>query len=897
MPERMIPSLPPPNRALSGMVLFCLISLFLTSLAGAQRGRPQRRGLPAYYQALEAIEDEGTRGRVVLRNGLRVLIDEFTIRPLAAVVSTFQVGKAQETPGEAGWSEEIGRRLWLAGELSRQMRELGGWNEFEPGLYDTSFISIVPSENVLGALGLHHQILAKNLEAADPAATKNSSQGVELLEKRLWEQAFGVALPAIPAAPDLEKLEAFRKKHFHVGNMVLGVSGNVLRTRIYERVVGLYGRLTAGTETGRPVSTVSLGETLSYLHLRGAGSSERLLMGFRVPAPGHPDSATLEMIEVLLTAGRGALLQRTQVASGFSSRASADLLQDRRGRLLQISLAPRQGKIDSAEIAVLSLLEVLAQKGPPPADLIRARSQLLRTYFEQLQQVRERAVGMSRAELAGKHNDFWERPAKLALIGNAQIKSVASRYLTQSNLILVEHFPDGGEIRNFDAATLLKTFQLLVSPERDKLAEELATTPQVEAQDLTFKDFKPSLLDPPLKRTSILRGPDIYLEEEHTVPLVSAGFYFPGGRAEETEQIEGITELMLRQLLAGVERRYGFAVWMPFESRGARFELVNEPEYFGIQVTVLADAFVPLLKSIVGWFHQPELAGEDFEQVRAEVMALNDQMQANPDSRADLSIRSQLFKDHPYGRNRLGSSTSLSRLTAEDVQNWALRQLTGFHPFIVIRGHVNGTSFLPPLIPVLSNSKMKVKQGPNMSEVEGEAFHATALSTGLRVGFRGPKRGSFDDWALDVLESLLELREGVIPADASLQQLNDPVSLQHFDFFNEGVVAVTAHHQGPATQDAVEAKLLKLLTELERAPLRDQEILRSIVLTITRFHASQQDSATLLKDLAHNLLAGEKVGYRDEYLATIKGLLAADLRSLAGRIFSVAVGPATEDSP
>jgi hypothetical protein len=84
--------------------------------------------------------------------------------------------------------------------------------------------------------------------------------------------------------------------------------------------------------------------------------------------------------------------------------------------------------------------------------------------------------------------------------------------------------------------------------------------------------------------------------------------------------------------------------------------------------------------------------------------------------------------------------------------------------------------------------------------------------------------------------------------------------------------------------------------ELERAPLRDQEILRSIVLAITRHHAAQQDSAALLRDLAHNLLAGEEVGYREEYLATIKGLQASDLRSLAGRIFSVAAKPAIEGS-
>lgn len=872
---------------------FCLFLLLLSSPVQGQRRRPPQRGVPGYFQALKAIEDDGTRGRIVLKNGLRVLVDEYTIRPLVAVVSAFNVGRAQASGPE--FLSELGHRLWLTGDLSRRAHELGGWNEFQSGLYETSFISIVPADNVLDTLTLHQQILTAPFSEAGPAPAAPPAVDSSL-EARLWTESFGESEQSSAELPKEEALKAFREKYLHVGNLVLAVSGRVLRTNVYERVVTLYARFKAGEQSSRPAVSVNLGKSFGYLHVRERSPATRILMGYRVPGEGHPDAPSIEMIESLLSGGRGSLLPRTQVAAGYSARAEASLVGRRQQRLLQIDLSPLDGKVDSAELGVLSLLAVLGSQGPPQADLVRAKSQLVRQYFEERQHIRDRALGMCRSELTGSYKTYWDRARLLASVDVSQIKKVASHYFTQENLVVVEQFPESGEIRNFTATTLQQTFQLLLPAEQEKLAEELSTTPEAESKDLAFSEFKPVFLDYPLKRTSVLRGPDIYLEEEHTVPIVSAGFYFPGGRAEETEQTAGITEVMLRSLLAGVEEKAGIAVWMPFETRGARFEMINEPEYFGIEVTVLADAFAPLLKEMVGWFQEPAISEKQFERVRAEVMALGEAARDRPETRADLEIRAKLFGDHPYGRSRFGNPSSLSRLTIGAVRGWASRQLMGFHPFIVIRGHLKGTSFLPPLIPVLSNSKLKVKPAAEVAEPKGASHFLVQQGDRIWVGFPGPRRGSFDAWAIDVLKTLILLRNGVLPADASLEPLDSPVQLGYRDFFKAGVLTVSTESKEPA--DQTEKKLLKILSQLEQAPLREQELLRAVVLAITRYHLSQEDSASHLRELAHNLLGGEKIGYREEYLATIKGLQPSDLRSLAGRLFGeTGVNPEEGTSP
>src|SRR6185436_9355499 len=57
-----------------------------------------------------------------------------------------------------------------------------------------------------------------------------------------------------------------------------------------------------------------------------------------------------------------------------------------------------------------------------------------------------------------------------------------------------------------------------------------------------------------IEKRSIFHGPDIYIVEDHRLPLVSFGIFYPGGRLNETPENSGVTELMLRSALRGTSQ-------------------------------------------------------------------------------------------------------------------------------------------------------------------------------------------------------------------------------------------------------------------------------------------------------------------------------------------------------
>src|SRR4030095_3212538 len=118
-----------------------------------------------------------------------------------------------------------------------------------------------------------------------------------------------------------------------------------------------------------------------------------------------------------------------------------------------------------------------------------------------------------------------------------------------------------------------------------------------------------------IQRRSILRGPEVFILEDHRLPIVSFGIFFPGGRLLETPQNAGITELMLRSALRGTKSFDSAQIARRLENAGVRIQVVNEPDFFGYMLHGLAgrmDQAIQVLVEVLQepLFEEPEVTSE-----------------------------------------------------------------------------------------------------------------------------------------------------------------------------------------------------------------------------------------------------------------------------------------------
>ncbi len=85
----------------------------------------------------------------------------------------------------------------------------------------------------------------------------------------------------------------------------------------------------------------------------------------------------------------------------------------------------------------------------------------------------------------------------------------------------------------------------------------------------------------PFQTASILRGPDLFIREDHTAPLIHMGIFFPGGRLFETKDNAGITKLLTSLISHGNDEAGASHFNRQLEIYGSRIQPMVADDYFG----------------------------------------------------------------------------------------------------------------------------------------------------------------------------------------------------------------------------------------------------------------------------------------------------------------------------
>src|SRR6185369_2650506 len=122
--------------------------------------------------------------------------------------------------------------------------------------------------------------------------------------------------------------------------------------------------------------------------------------------------------------------------------------------------------------------------------------------------------------------------------------------------------------------------------------------------------------------------------EDHRLPLVSFGLFYPGGRLYDSAKNAGMTELMLRTGIRGTKRFNAEDIARRLETAGARIQVVNEADFFGYIVEGLSGKMAQALEILMDILQQPVFDKENVDREKslqlARIRNLRENNQAYP---------------------------------------------------------------------------------------------------------------------------------------------------------------------------------------------------------------------------------------------------------------------------
>jgi zinc protease len=885
------------------LIVFVSIAIcFAQSRRAPQRpAAPPRDRAPFLLQAKSYDDSTPFISKLVLRNGLTVLVEEYRSQPVVSIQAHILAGSFDEPAQATGVSRLLASMIQRgttdkeAGTYRQTVQALGGTLKTTTNYEETLFETIAPSSQWKKALEQQLNLLLNPAwDAADQALEANllankalstMDDADESAKESILTLAFNESRLGLFSEISGEKLRAlkrenlldFYKSMYIPSKTILVISGDINSTEVLNEIARLYAKVPAAVSKvlSSPIRDSQSG--FRFRLTKADVAVPKVLFGYRTVEENAEDYHALEVLNAILGVGEGSILNaRLRDQKKLIWNGQSNLIANRHFGYLLMEIGVDSKNIDKGELALLTEIELLKQSGPNEAEMARALAQLEVAYWKRLETTTGRATALAHYDSLGDWKMLSRYVSDLKKVKPADVKHVAGRYLRMENCSLLEYVPSADDSRNPTTEGVRRTIEgllaLSVEQEREKRDKEVAPFLKIPPDT---DDFKFSEINYPFRVASILRGPDMYIREDHTAPLIEMGIFFPGGKFIEKKENAGITNLLVRMIGRGPREMTPSQFIRRLEIYGGKITPVVADDYFGFYFSILSRNFEAGFNLIQQSIQTPNLSDEEVARQK-EIQGDEILCRKNSEAYARDLMNAALFGDFSYSRDGLGTASTLGTITASALAEWHNENVKNRKPLAVIIGDTKGTSMAAYFVQHFSGSRMKDIKLP---EEYAKALESAKVieqnwdknQSLILVGFQAPPEDDEDGIVVKVLESYAG-RMGKFSQD-----LRDKLGIAHtvsaaYERRRRGGSLIVYAMTTPENEDAVLKELKEEIKNLAANPITYRDFRSAANDSIGSYRISNEIRSTQIRRVIQNMLAGNGI---DGFLN-----LATDMQSV-----------------
>jgi zinc protease len=843
--------------------------------------------------------------RVVLANGLTVLVRRDTSAPVCTIVTHVRSGYFDEVDDVSGIAHVLEHMYFKGtpargpGDIARDTKRVGGYLNAGT-IYDyTMYYAVLPAAGFATGLAVQADAYANSLIDAEElrreleviieeerrkqdTPTAVATEGCfALLHDRHRMRRWRIGHPAVLRGFTDTAVRAFYRAHYVPSNTILSIVGDLDPDIVVRAVEQHYGALPSGAVVRDRGPQEPEHAGLRYRDLARDVAQSHLVLGWRGVPPTDTDAAGLDVAAALLGSGRASRLYREVRERSLASSVSAyhyaptDL-----GVFLTTLESPPERAAD-ALLATWSQVRGLAAHAPSLGELARVHRGIESRWWRRVESMEGQATYLAAWEALGG----WERGAQyldqqLAVTPEA-VRAVVERRLTRERLAVLS-------LRPTEAAPLAESVEALAARlERVGAAPTVVRggTP-ISSPALVGLGLGPERVEAAVEVYRTDGGIPILVRRKAGAAIAHVQALFRGGITDEPEADAGRTTLMVRAALQGTATRTSAQLAEDLESVGGAFGHAVGGDAFGWSVSAPITVLPAALAILADVVESPAFDSATLDTERHVALAalaqLRDDMHRQPMRLAQHGA----FGTHPYARPTVGTDAGLAAADTAALRRW--------HEHHVRRGDgviVVVADMAPDEVAALVRGAFRsltwhaaapteVPAWPR--EITEVADARDKAQTALALLLPAPRRDAPLRHAAALLGTITSGLGGRF-----FTTLRDQESLAYT--VHVGVRAARlagwfASYLACAPTKEAQARtgLLREWQRLAETPVDADELARAQAYAIGSLSIRQQSAASVMSDIADAWLAGHLSELLDEPRA-LAAVTAADVRTVAAQ--------------
>jgi zinc protease len=868
-------------------------AIFLSSLLGLFPGM----GWAAPAKASADIEIPYSK--VVLDNGLTLLVHEDHKAPIVAVNVWYHVGSKNEKRGKTGFAHLFEHLMFNGSEnfdddYFKAMEKVGATDLNGTTSEDrTNYFEDAPKDALDLLLWMESDRMGHLLGAISQAKL-DEQRGVVQNEKRQGEnQPYALSRELItqntfPAnhpyswtvigsmddlnAASLEDVKEWFKTYYGAANATLAIAGDVQIAAVVDKVKKYFGDIPSGPPVARQETWIA---KMTGTHRQTAQDrvpQARLYMVWNIPPYGTTAGNYLNLVSDVLASGKSSrlykrLVYEDQIATSVS--ASVDL-SEIAGQFRIVATARPGGDLARVEKAINEELARFLEHGPTREELKRVKVQYEASFIRGI----ERIGGFGgKSDILARNSVFTGNPEyyRTALAETRDdtakdLRQVARDWLSDGVYILEIHpFPEYATGKS-----------------------------DVDRSHLPVPDLKPEVKFPTLQRAQLSNGLKLVLAERHSVPLIQFNLLLDAGYASDQFTSPGTARLAMDMLDEGTRSRTALQISDDLALLGAELGTGSGLDASSVTLSTLKKQLDPALDIFADVVLNPVFPDADFHRLQKQLLAAIKREKVQPITMAVRVLPKLLFGPaHPYGHPLTGSGTekSVGNLTLADMKTFHDTWFKPNHATLIVVGDTTLDELKPKLERLFKDWKPGDTPRKNIAPVQLPKRSSVylidrpgSLQSLILAGNVAPPRGLPDDIAIETVNNILG---GTFTSRVNMNLRED----KHWSYGSRTLIHDAKGQRAflayaPVQTDKTKESLAEVSKELRGIrgdrPVTDEELKKAVVNQTLELPGSWETISRVAGAVAEVVLYHLPDDYFTTYPDKVRTLTKADLSKAAG---------------
>jgi zinc protease len=867
-----------------GILLFLMVSV-LTCLSEA--------GATAEQGYRQVLRKKGIT-KIVLDNGLAVVLAENRAAPVVAFQMWVKVGSRNERDGQAGISHVFEHMLFKGtekrgvGEIAQAVESAGGninaFTSFDQTVYHLALASRyfdVGLDVIADAIqnsSFDPQELAREAEVVLEELKRSEDNPNRMVTRKLFERAYTVhpyRRPVIGYGETFKKLSRedildYFQTWYVPNNMSLVIAGDFHTEDVIPKILDAFKGFSSRPMSAQAIPEEPQQEEVRPEVYRQESNLTLLNMAYHIPGIRDARNPAFDLLGMILGEGETSRLYReVKREKELVHSVNAFAYTPHDPGVLLITARLDSVHVEETIGEILRQIQRIRSEPVSAEELNRAKinveSGLIRS--KETMQGQARRLGYNETLFGDPfYDEIYLRG--IASVTADQITDIAKTYLRPENL----------------------TISLLLPPaQRTEINDGTLKSVAAKASRRAEREFKSS----DNKKTHgpemvvLPNGIRLIIKENHAVPTVSVKVAFLGGQRYETDETSGIYNFITAMLDRGTAKRTAEEIAAEIEDMAGGLSGFSGRNSFGADLEILSRHFSRGLSLLADVVLAPSFDPVELEKVRKDILAAIKQEDDVLSRRAGNLFRRMLFKVHPYRLRLLGEPETVEHFTSEDLMNTYTASVSPEGMVIAVVGDVSAKtarekveamfgmmeqrSAVSPVIPREIPSQLP-REG--VENVERQQAH-------MILGFPGTTVSSRERYPLSVLSNILAGQGGRL-----FTELRDKKSLAYAvtAFSQEGLdpgYVATYIACSPEKLEEAKSGILHELQRIRSERVPEEEMERAKRNLVGTFEIQLQTNSAMASAMVFDELYGNGYDNYQKYAKMIEKVGPKDVQKIA----------------